>query len=201
VGDRNRRTPFDPKGVTSGTLAAELPKGREWERTGADGPRPWVERLGRGPARGPPPGRDPIGTDPAAPEPPPLPRAFELVPVPAPVVHAAVGHGQEVAPGPGPLGPVELDHDVVDVVANARGPRVGGKIPTGARDERSDRVPAAVGRFPLDLEDAVGHEQLDEIVESASVDAMGVPGDGVADLFSSRKLPRVHEVSLVPRIA
>jgi alkanesulfonate monooxygenase SsuD/methylene tetrahydromethanopterin reductase-like flavin-dependent oxidoreductase (luciferase family) len=114
------------------------------------------------------------------------------------VVQAAVGHGEEVAPGPGPIAPVELDQRVADVMANARRPGLGREIAAGAGDEGMDCVPPAVGRLPLDLEDAVRREQLDEIVETSAVDAVGVPGDRVADSLAGRDLPTLHPCSLAP---
>jgi hypothetical protein len=53
-----------------------------------------------------------------------------------------------------------------------------------------------VGGLALDLEDAVGTEQRDEIVEAAAVDAVRGAGDRVADLLARLELPALHRISL-----
>jgi hypothetical protein len=58
-----------------------------------------------------------------------------------------------------------------------------------------------VRRLTLHLEDAVGDEQLDELLEAPAVDTMGIAGDRVADLLACSELPRLHLVSLAPSLA
>ena len=83
------------------------------------------------------------------------------------------------------------------MVPNAGRTGVGGEVAAGAGDEGPDRVPAPVGGLTFDLEDAVGCEQLDELVETAAVDVVRVAGDRVADLLPGFELPRLHGTSTV----
>src|SRR6266540_6693731 len=75
--------------------------------------------------------------------------ADELVPVAAPVVDPAVGHGEEVAAGSGTIGPVQLDQHIGDVVPDPRRAGAGREVASGAGDDVPDRAPAAVRRLPL----------------------------------------------------
>jgi hypothetical protein len=55
-----------------------------------------------------------------------------------------------------------------------------------------------VRSLALHLQYPVGHEQLDEVLEAAAVDVVGVTGDRVADLLACDELPELYEVSLAP---
>ena len=143
-------------------------------------------------------GSGPVGTDAAVSESPAVVRPHQVVAVAAPVVDAAVGDGEEVTAGPGPIGPVQLDQDVAHVVPDAGRPGAGSKVAAGAGDEGPNRIPTAVGGLALDLEDTVGGEELDEVVEPTAVDAVRVSGDGVTDVLARLELPGVHGWSLAP---
>jgi alkanesulfonate monooxygenase SsuD/methylene tetrahydromethanopterin reductase-like flavin-dependent oxidoreductase (luciferase family) len=119
----------------------------------------------------------------------------EVVVVTAPVIHPAVSHGEEVAARPSTRLPVEVDHHAADVMANPRRSRLGGEVSARDADEGADRITPPVRWFALHLQDAVGHEQLDELVEAATVDAMGVAGDRVPDLLACHELPELHGLS------
>src|SRR2546423_6323354 len=143
-------------------------------------------------------GSGPVGTDAAVSKSPAVVRPHQVVAVPAPVVDAAVGDGEEVAAGPGPIGPVQLDQDVIHVVPDVGRPGAGGEVAAGAGDESPDRIPTTMGRLALDFEDAVGGEQLDQLVEATAVDAVRVAGDGVTDVLAGLELPGVHGWSFAP---
>ena len=131
-------------------------------------------------------------------ESPAVVRPHQVVAVAAPVVDAAVGDGEEVAAGSGPIGPVQLDQHIAHVVPDAGRPGAGGEVSAGAGDEGPDRIPTTVGRLALDFEDAVGGEELDELVEATAVDAVRVAGDGVTDVLAGLELPGVHGWSFAP---
>src|SRR5262249_58349841 len=150
----------------------------------------------RGPRPAPPGAGDgAVGAPPPVDEAPGLAVAAELVPIAAPVVDAAVRHGEEVATGPGAIGLVELDHDVADVVADpgCAGPRH--QVAAGTGHEGADGVSATMRGLPFDLEHALRGEQLDEVVEATAVDPMRVGGDRLADPLASFELPGLHHVT------
>src|SRR4029450_11852730 len=105
--------------------------------------------------RGAPPTLDPgaggysVGAPPAVGEAPAAIGPHQIVEVPAPVVGAAVGHGEEVATGPGPIRRLRLDHHVADVVPDPGRARAGREVAAGAGDEGPDRVPTPVCRLAL----------------------------------------------------
>jgi hypothetical protein len=117
------------------------------------------------------------------------------------MVDAGVGDGQEVRAGSGPVRPLEVDEHVADVVADPRRPRRRRDVLADARDEGPNRITTAVWLLAFDLERAVREEQVDELVETAAVDAVRVPGDGVPDLLACRELPRLHLLTLALSLA
>src|SRR5260370_33021021 len=107
-------------------------------------------------------GGGPVGADSAVGEVPAVIRPHQDVVVPTPVVGAAIGDGEEITAGPGPIRPVQLDQHVAHVVPDAGRPCAGGEIAARAGDEGTNRVPTAVGRLPLHPGNARGGAELDE---------------------------------------
>src|SRR5215217_7505179 len=160
-------------------------------------------RIGRRPGlgAGPPATLDPgaadspVGAHPAVGEAPAVARPHQFVAVPAPVVDTPVGYSKEVAAGPGPIGRLRLDQHVAHVVPDSGRAGAGGYVATGAGHEGPDRVPTPVGWLALDLDDAVGGEQRDEVVDAAAVDAVRVAGDRVPDLLARLELHQLSPLS------
>jgi hypothetical protein len=82
------------------------------------------------------------------------------------------------------------------VVPDPGRPGALGEVAAGTGDEGPDRGPTPVGALTFDLEDAVGREQLDQLVEAAAVDEVCVAGDRVADPLPRLELPGIHRASL-----
>src|SRR5256714_8662540 len=132
---------WDPYVVTSGTIAAGTAKRVRRGRSAAES-----AGSGRSPATlDPGAGSGPVRPDAAVGEPPAVVRPHQVVAVPAPVVDAAVGHGEEVTAGPGPIGPVQLDQNVAHGVPDARRPGAGSEVTAGVGGESPDRSPTPRG--------------------------------------------------------